>query len=63
MTFGFIIMINQRLVGRLNQLAVTDELTGIYNRRVFMEMAEREMARFIRYRTEFSFIKIDAGPL
>lgn len=59
LTFGFIIMINQRLVGRLNQLAVTDELTGIYNRRVFMEMAEREMARFIRYRTEFSFIKID----
>jgi diguanylate cyclase (GGDEF)-like protein len=59
LTFGFIIMINQRLVGRLNQLAVKDELTGIYNRRVFMEMAEREMARFIRYRTEFSFIKID----
>jgi diguanylate cyclase (GGDEF)-like protein len=59
LTFGFIIMINQRLVGRLSQLAVTDELTGIYNRRVFMEMADREMARFLRYRTEFSFIKID----
>ena len=57
--FGFIIMINQRLVGRLNKLAVTDELTGIYNRRVFMEMADREMARFLRYRTVFSFIKID----
>ena len=59
LTFGFIIMINQRLVGRLNQLAVTDELTGIYNRRVFMEIAEREMARFLRYQTEFSFVKID----
>jgi diguanylate cyclase (GGDEF)-like protein len=57
--FGFIIMINQRLVGRLNQLAITDELTGIYNRRVFMEMADREMARFLRYRTVFSYIKID----
>jgi diguanylate cyclase (GGDEF)-like protein len=59
LTFGFIIMINQRLVGRLSQLAVTDELTGIYNRRVFMEMADREMARFLRYHTVFSFIKID----
>lgn len=57
--FGFIIMINQRLVGRINKIAVTDELTGIYNRRVFMEMADREMARFLRYRTVFSFIKID----
>jgi len=57
--FGFIIMINQRLVGRLNKLAVTDELTGIYNRRVFMEIADREMAGFLRYRTVFSLIKID----
>ena len=57
--FGFIIMINQRLVGRLNKLAVTDELTGIYNRRVFMEMADGEMSRFLRYRTVFSLIKID----
>jgi len=57
--FGFIIMINQRLVGRLNQLAVRDELTGIYNRRVFMETADRELARFLRYHTLFSFIKID----
>ena len=63
LTFGFIIMINQRLVGRLNQLAVMDDLTGIYNRRVFMEMADREMARFLRYRTEFSFIKIDVDRL
>lgn len=57
--FGFILMINQRLVERINQLAVRDELTGIYNRRVFFEMADREMARFLRYRTVFSFIKID----
>jgi diguanylate cyclase (GGDEF)-like protein len=59
LTFGFIIMINQRLVERLKQLAVTDELTGIYNRRVFMEMAEGEMSRSLRYHTVFSFIKID----
>jgi diguanylate cyclase (GGDEF)-like protein len=52
-------MINQRLVGRLNQIAVTDELTGIYNRRAFIEMAEGEMARSLRYHTVFSFIKID----
>jgi diguanylate cyclase (GGDEF)-like protein len=57
--FGFTIMINQRLVGRLNQIAVTDELTGIYNRRAFMELAERETARFMRYHTVFSIIKID----
>ena len=57
--FGFTLMINQRLVGRLNQLAVTDELTGIYNRRAFIEMAEGELARSLRYHTVFSFIKID----
>lgn len=59
LTLGFIIMINQRLVGRINQLEVIDELTGIYNRRVFMEMADREMARFRRYRAVFSIVKID----
>jgi diguanylate cyclase (GGDEF)-like protein len=57
--FGFTLMINQRLVGRINQIAVTDELTGIYNRRAFIEMAEVEMARSLRYHTVFSFIKVD----
>lgn len=59
LTFGFIVMINQRLVGQLKQLAVTDELTGVFNRRVFLEMAGREMARFLRYHTEFSFVVVD----
>jgi len=44
----------------LRQLATTDALTGISNRRHFMELAELEMKRSQRYNSPFSIILLDA---
>lgn len=43
----------------LKKLAITDELTGIYNRRYFLDSAEREMARALRFGKPFSCILLD----
>jgi diguanylate cyclase (GGDEF)-like protein len=50
---------NARLHQQLSQLAVTDPLTGIYNRRYFFEMAEKEFQQAIRYKRPFSVIMFD----
>lgn len=50
---------NARLHQQLSQLAVTDSLTGIYNRRHFFEMAEKEFHQAIRYKRPFSVIMFD----
>ncbi len=44
---------------RLRKLAITDELTGVYNRRYFLEIADREVERSIRFGKPFSIIMID----
>lgn len=44
---------------QLNLLATTDELTGIFNRRRFMETAESEFARAARYNNPLSLIVFD----
>ena len=44
---------------QMEMLAYTDNLTGIYNRRYFMDSAENEMAKCLRYDTPFSVIMID----
>ncbi len=44
---------------RLEQLAITDPLTGIYNRRYFFERLEQEVARSIRYGTPLSCLMMD----
>lgn len=44
---------------RLRELATTDSLTGLYNRRYFMELAEREVVRAQRYQYPFSLIMFD----
>lgn len=44
---------------KLRELATTDSLTGLYNRRRFMELAEREFARSIRYDRELALFMID----
>ncbi|RUM31580.1 MAG: hypothetical protein DSY32_01015 [Aquifex sp.] len=41
------------------RMALTDPLTGLYNRRIFMEMAEKELARAKRYGYNFSILMID----
>lgn len=40
-------------------LAVTDALTGVYNRRYFMGQAEAEFAKSLRYKTPVSIIMMD----
>ncbi|WP_281556818.1 sensor domain-containing diguanylate cyclase [Thalassomonas sp. RHCl1] len=43
----------------IEQLANTDELTGIYNRRYFIELSEKEIGRAKRYDHPLSLIVID----
>ena len=50
---------NARLHHELSQLAITDALTGIYNRRHFFEMAEKEFHQAMRYKRPFSVIMFD----
>lgn len=45
---------------RLQELASTDELTGLFNRRAFMERARDEVLRAKRYGHELSLIMLDA---
>lgn len=50
---------NSRLFEELSRLAVTDNLTGLLNRRAFSEAAEREFERARRYRRPLSLILFD----
>lgn len=49
----------KRLHEELRKLAVTDPLTGAFNRRHFMEELHREMGRSDRYHIPFSLIMLD----
>jgi diguanylate cyclase (GGDEF)-like protein/PAS domain S-box-containing protein len=44
---------------RLRELATTDSLTGLFNRRHFMELAEREFARAKRYQGTRTMLMMD----
>lgn len=49
----------RRTTERLRQLAITDELTGLYNRRYFLERWQWEHERATRYGRELSCLMID----
>ena len=49
----------KRLEAELQRLAVTDGLTGLYNRRHFDDVMQSEFQRARRYRTDFSVILLD----
>lgn len=49
----------KRLMEKLEKLAVTDGLTGIFNRRHFDERLRKEISRIERYNGEFSLIMLD----
>ncbi len=50
---------NAHLFREVQRLAVTDPLTGLYNRRYFMERASNEFKRAKRYLTPLSVIMLD----
>lgn len=43
----------------LERLATTDPLTGIYNRRSFFDIANKELRRSVRYNYPFSLLMLD----
>ena len=50
---------NARLFSEVQQLASTDGLTGLHNRRHFMELAKREFGRARRYQRPLTAIMMD----
>ncbi|MBJ7311324.1 diguanylate cyclase [Rugamonas sp. CCM 8940] len=58
---------NQRTLGgslrELEQLALTDELTGLHNRRSLLQRLQFEVARAKRFRTPLSALMIDLDDL
>ncbi len=50
---------NAHLFSEVKRLAITDTLTGLYNRRHFMERAQNEFERTRRYHTPLSVIMLD----
>lgn len=50
---------NARLFERIQQMAITDDLTGLYNRRHFFELGEREFDRARRYYRPLAAIMLD----
>ena len=44
---------------KLNKISREDALTGLFNRRVILEMANAEWARWLRYRAPYSVMIID----
>ncbi len=49
----------EELIGKVEIMAVTDSLTGLYNRRRFQEALSAEFSRTKRYRTPFSVVMLD----
>lgn len=49
----------EKLLGKLEQMAITDALTGLYNRHRFHESLTKELERARRYSTPFSLVMFD----
>lgn len=57
--FAAIAIENARNYERINELVVTDDLTGLYNSRQFGQLIENEVKRSGRYGEQFSLIFLD----
>lgn len=59
MSFGFVLMIVDKLISELNVLATRDTLTGLLNRRAFIEAANIEFARARRQGEPLALLMLD----
>lgn len=59
LAFGFFWMTTSILTDEVEQIASTDPLTRLYNRRVFLKWCEKELLRSYRSGTAFSVLMID----
>jgi len=57
--FTAIAIENARLVDKVKELTITDDLTGLYNSRHFQELINYEIERTRRQNTELSLVFID----
>lgn len=61
-TIGFSLAVsieNARLYAQSEQMAITDSLTGLYNRRGIYQLGQRELERCRRYHRPLSILMID----
>jgi diguanylate cyclase (GGDEF)-like protein len=56
---GFLLLHHERDESELQRLATVDALTGLFNRRAFVDMAVREIARAQRQKSPFAVLMID----
>lgn len=59
LTFGFSLLVNQRLAHDLQRLATLDSLTEVYNRRMWTSLAERELSRAMRKHQTLVLLMMD----
>ncbi|HLI75430.1 MAG TPA: GGDEF domain-containing protein, partial [Acidobacteriaceae bacterium] len=59
LAFGFFWMTNGVLTAEIEQIASTDPLTRLYNRRVFLRWCEKELLRTQRSGVPFSLLMMD----
>ena len=58
-SFGFLLLQKERAEADMHQLATIDPLTGVFNRRTFIELAERELARCRRGNSPLRLLMLD----
>lgn len=58
-SFGFLLVHKERTDETTRRLATTDPLTGVFNRRTFIELAERELARCQRSGEPLRLLMLD----
>ena len=59
MSLGFLLLLRERQELETERLAMTDALTGVYNRRTLFDLGEKEIARARRTRASLSIIILD----
>lgn len=58
-SMAFLLMHRERAAAELYRLATIDPLTGLFNRRAFLDLAERELARARRSGLPYAMLMVD----